>query len=289
MFAGFNLDLLSNSNSDGSKIINFDEFKEIGKNHLNKQNTNYKKALKNYIINGTTDGTKLQDDWFPQVNADIFISHSHMDIGLAQGLAGWLHKNFKLNCFIDSNVWGYADELLEIINSQYSDKREDNDGGYLYNHTKCNTASKHVSVMLSIALQKMIDKTEATFVINTNNFIQKYEDIYESATYSPWIYTEIVCTELVRNKPLSEYRKQIVEFAKKSIQESYDESQYSAAYKVSLEHLKNININTLCDWKNSKIKCEYEYPLDKLYLITHTEEMKKLNELYTKNPYILLG
>lgn len=287
MFAGFNLDLSSNLNSNGNTIINFDNYKEIGENHLNKQKTNCENALKDYIINGTTDGSKLQDDWFPQVNADIFISHSHIDINLAQGLAGWLHQIFGLNCFIDSNVWGYADKLLEIINSEYSDKRLDNDGGYLYSHEKCNVASKHVNVMLSIALQKMIDKTEATFVLNTDNFIQKYADVYETKTYSPWIYTEIVCTELVRNKPLSEYRKQITKFAQENVQKSYNESQYSAAYKVSLEHLKDISISTLCAWENNKTKCNYE--LDKLYLITHTEEMKELEELYRNEPSTLFG
>lgn len=287
MFAGFNLDLSSNFNSNDSKIINFDNYKEIGEKHLNKQKANYENTLKNYVINGTVNGTKLQDDWFPQVNADIFISHSHNDIELAQGVAGWLNQTFGLNCFIDSNVWGYADELLEIINSEYSDKRSDNEGGYLYSHKKSNTASKHVNVMLSIALQKMIDKTEATFVLNTNNFIQKYADVYKTKTYSPWIYTEIVCTELVRKKPLSEYRKEIITLAQEDVQKSYNESGYSAAYEVSLKHLKDISIPILCDWKNSKLKCKYE--LDKLYLVTHPKQMKKLEEFYKNKPAVLLG
>ncbi|MEL5899105.1 hypothetical protein AAGC94_13665 [Clostridium sporogenes] len=287
MFAGFNLDLSSNLNSYGGKIIDFDKYKDIGKNHLNQQKTSCGDALKDYIINGTADGTKLQDDWFPQVNADIFISHSRNDIDLAQGLAGWLNQTFGLNCFIDSNVWGYADKLLEIINSQYSNKRIDKDGGYLYSHEKCNTASKHVNVMLSIALQKMIDKTEATFVLNTDNCIKKYEDVYTTSTYSPWIYTEIVCTELVRKRPLSEYRPHITKVGQESIK-SYNASEYCAAYKVSLEHLKDINISILCDWKNKQID-SCKYALDKLYLITHPEKMIKLEEFYKNKLSILHG
>ncbi|GEP64205.1 toll/interleukin-1 receptor domain-containing protein [Clostridium beijerinckii] len=241
-------------------------------------------------MNGTTDGTKLQEDWFPQVDSDIFISHSHKDIKLAQGLAGWLNQKFGLKCFIDANIWGYADELLEMINSKYSDKREDGNDGYLYNHTKCNTASKHVNVMLSIALQKMIDKTEAIFVLNTDNFIQKYGEVYKTGTYSPWIYTEIVCTELIRKKPLSEYRKQFLyEFAHQQddIHKSYNESEYSAVYKVSIDHLKDINMQTLFDWEKNNTMDKYK--LDKLYLITHPEQMKKIKNFYENKSSVLIG
>lgn len=285
MFAGFNLDLSSNLN----KSINFSEYKKIGETHLNNQKTYCENLLRNYIINGTADGTKLQNDWFPQVNANIFISHSHNDLELAQGVAGWLHETFGLNCFIDSNVWGYADELLKIINSEYSDEHQDKDGGYLYSHEKCNTASKHVNVMLSIALQQMIDKTEATFVLNTDNCIKKYKDVPKDKTYSPWIYTEIICTELVRKKPLSEYRKQSTVFAhQENAQKSFNE-EYSAAYEVSLEHLKDISISTLLDWANTHKKTNCEYPLNELYLITNPEQMKKLENLYKSRSFELFG
>jgi hypothetical protein len=287
MFVGFNLDLSTKQGKNGTNSIDFSKYKTIGETHLNEQKSRYQKALKNYVTDGTTDGTKLQNDWFPEVNADIFISHSHKDLELAQGLAGWLNAKFNLRCFIDFNVWGYADELLEKINSEFSDKRLDKEGGYLYSHTKCNTAAKHVNTMLSIALEKMIDKTETTFVINTTNSIDKYEDVYEKSTYSPWIYTEIVCTELVRKKHLSEYRKQIIKFVQENIK-SYNSQEYSAAYKVSLEHLKDIDINTLCDWERKHVD-SWEYALDELYLITHPEKMKKLDEVYKKKPRILCG
>lgn len=285
MFAGFNLDLSTKSGSNGGNSIDFSQYKEIGKTHLNQQKANCESALKYYVINGTADGTKLQDDWFPQVEADIFISHSHKDIDLAQGLAGWLNQTFGLNCFIDFNVWGYADELLEMINSKYSDKRPDKVGGYLYSYKKCNTASKHVNIMLSIALQNMIDKTETTFVLNTTNSIEKYENVYETSTYSPWIYTEIICTELIRKKSLSKYRpKSIIEFAE-DFAKSYNDLGYNAVYEISLDHLKDINVDILYKWEQNHNK-SCIYPLDELYIITHPEEMGKLtkiNEGYYKH------
>lgn len=284
MFAGFNLDLTNNVDTYGKKIIDFSKYKVQGENHLNRQKVYYKKRLKEYVINGTdfADGSQLQDDWFPEIEADVFISHSHKDLDLAQSFAGWLNSEFGLKCFIDGNNWGCADELLEEINSGYSDKRPDKDGGYLYSHNKCNIASKHVNIMLSIALQKMIDKLEATFVLNTAHSVQKYAEVHNNSTYSPWIYSEIICTEIVRKKPLSEYRKcPIYKFANEN-----ESKEYQAAYSISLEHLIDINPTILKKWAIDYSKAAY--PLDILYTLTGKEKVKELAEFYNNYPEILL-
>lgn len=283
MFAGFNLDLPNNTDIYGKKIIDFSKYKVQGENHLNRQKEYYNKKLKEYVINGTEfiNGSKLQDDWFPEIEADVFISHSHKDLELAQGFVGWLNVEFGLKCFIDENAWGYADELLEEINSEYSDKRSDKNGGYLYSHNKSNIASKHVNIMLSIALQKMIDKLEATFVLNTAHSIQKYSDVHNNSTYSPWIYSEIVCTEIIRKKPLSEYRKYLIhKFANESASK-----EYQAAYNISLEHLIEINTTILKKWADHS---KAAYPLDILYTLTGKEKVKDLTEFYNNYPKILL-
>lgn len=282
MFAGFNLDLANNTDTYGEKIIDFSKYKVQGENHLNSQKVYYKKRLKEYIINGTefVDGSKLQDDWFPEIEADVFISHSHKDLDLAQGFAGWLNSELGLKCFIDKNAWGYADELLEEINSGYSDRRPDKDGGYLYSHNKCNIASKHVNIMLSIALQKMIDKVEAVFVLNTANSVQKYAEVHNDTTYSPWIYSEIVCTEIIRKKPLSEYRKHdIYKFANESTSK-----EYQAAYRISLTHLIDI---ILKKWAADHSR--EKYPLDILYTLLGKENVKELTDFYNNYSQILLG
>ena len=61
----------------------------------------------------------MQANWFPQIKADIFISHSHKDEDLALALAGWLKVSFGLTAFIDSCVWGYANDLLKMIDYKY--------------------------------------------------------------------------------------------------------------------------------------------------------------------------
>lgn len=149
MFAGFDFKIDSQEN-----LINFSDYAIQGKNHLDSSKAAVERNLKEIVINGTEslDGSSIQGEWFPEINADIFISHSHDDADLANGIAGWINSNFNLHCFIDSNVWGYSDELLEKLNSRYSNKRPNSNGGYLYDHQSCINASKHVDTMLTIAL-----------------------------------------------------------------------------------------------------------------------------------------
>lgn len=276
MVAGYNLRVEEN-------IREFKDYIEKGACHLESQKSIACDRLKKYINNGIADGTKIEKDWFPEIEADIFISHSRMDEDLAKGLAGWLNDSFGLKCFIDSCVWGYADDLLKQINDKFSDRVDKPTGEYIYNHIKCNTASKHVNMMLSIALQKMIDKAEITILLNTQNAISCYEDVYEDAAYSPWIYSEIVCTELVRKKPILEYRD-INVCKEQYFEHSEDRNDgYSAAYRVTLDHLKNISIDDLHNWKALYNKEEIPYPIDYLYKLTHKKEAACIltNTLYS--------
>ena len=104
MFSGFNLKLLDDffENQD-------DYYIEIGKKCIKGQIEKYHDDLQKYIMCVGEDreilnGNKIQSDWFPQISADIFISHSHDDKDLANAFAGWLYDEFKLTSFIDSNA-----------------------------------------------------------------------------------------------------------------------------------------------------------------------------------------
>lgn len=268
MVTGYNLRLDKNTSE-------FQGYVKLGESHLSTQKAKTTECLRKYIIDGIADGTQIERDWFPQIDADIFISHSHADEKLAKGLAGWLYDSFGLNCFIDSCVWGYADDLLDMINDDFSDKQNKPTGGCVYDHKKCNTASKHVNTLLTIALHKMIDKAEVTLLLNTQNSISKYADVYQQATYSPWIYSEIVCTEIVRKKQISEYRNEIYleHYFEKS---EFRKDGFNAAYGISLEHLKGIDIMLLHKWKNSYDMHNVTYPLDCLYKLTHEKETRNI-------------
>lgn len=271
MFAGFNIKIDKSFFDKLDK--SFLQYKEIGETHLSDQRTEYGK-LKNYIVSDIVDGSKIQGDYFPLINADIFISHSHDDKDLAQALAGWINYTFGLKCFIDSDVWGYVDNLLEELNTKYSNRRKRTTGGYLYDYRSSNKVSQHVNIMLLVALQKMIDNTEAVFLLNTGNSIKIADGKNIDLTYSPWIYSEIVCTQIVRNKPLILYRD--YSCSHKPLNENTQEYKKNliVSYTVSLKHLKDLNSKKMYLWESKKYK-NVEYKLDGLYELMYPEELEK--------------
>lgn len=246
MFMGLNLNLQEQF-FEGEKGL--EEYVEIWKDNFKSNEEKWKKNLKEYILNKTIDGSKLQEDWFPEINADIFISHSHQDEKLAQALAGWLYDIFGIKSFIDSDRWGYIDELLEQLNDEYSDK--DELMGYrIYNYKKANGVSQNVNTMLTIALHKMIDKTEVILLLNTDNSVKGIKDI-DGITYSPWIYSEMVCSDIVRKKPLLAYRdyksnKVVYEDGTKIFNIAY--AMMVISYTMPIAHLRRINEAILDDW-----------------------------------------
>lgn len=265
MYRGFNLTLGENF------FDSFYDFVNLGRTHLARNKAQTEKQLMAYLYDDKTiDGTKLMKDWFPEIKADIFISHSHADEKLANALAGWLNSKFELKVFIDSNVWGYSSELLEKINYKYSNKRSDPEGGWLYTHSKCNLASQHVNIMLSTALQKMIDKTECVIFLNTDKSVKEkvYADNCINETHSPWIYTEILCTQIIRKIIPDRLKKQELRHGENiyecaSMQESLD-----IAYKLSLDHLTKINRDTLHSWEDETKKATGVIALNTLYSLT---------------------
>lgn len=277
MFTGFKLEI-SNSLFEENFTNNeksMEYYEEIGRYYLDKQKKDIKNNLDKYIVNGIINATSLEEEWFPKIKADIFLSHSHKDEKLVLALAGWIYDKFEVKCFIDSCVWGYVNDLLKELNDEYSDKKE-NEGRVFYDYEKCSIVSSHVNMMLSIALQRMIDKTETVILINTQNSIKINDlSLKEYSTFSPWIYSEIVCSEIVRKKELSEYRtmEKLGE-----LKESYNNKELKIKYDISVNHLNNLDCNDLIEWESvwKKYKNINKYPLDQLYKITNLMEFDEL-------------
>lgn len=266
MFAGFNLEI--NKHFFESKQKSFQEYQKIGEEHLGAQGEGIENALSEYINNNIVDGSKIQKDWFPEVDADIFLSHSSADKELVNAIAGRLNDNFNLKCFVDSNIWCYAGNISEMLNSNYSNKRSDGNGGYLYNHKRCLKVSEHVDTMLNIALQKMIDKCESVFLINTEKSIHINSDSKSvDITYSPWIYSELVCSEIVRKKPLYFYRynSELYHSINESRRFEDVSNNLTISYNAPTQHLIKINQDVLEKW-NRQFDMEYPFPLDLLYV-----------------------
>lgn len=294
MFTGFDLRIDKSIFYDQNGL-SFEQYVQIGKNHLKVQQRRWEKNIKEFVLKDSIDGTKVQNEWFPLVKADVFISHSHKDQELAEALAGWIYEKFehKISCFIDANVWGFQDELLQQMNDELSDKKVFPERTF-YNHESCNKVSQHVNVMLSIALQKMIDKTEAVLFLNTENSIQITDGNEMSRTYSPWLYTEIVCSQIIRKKPLIVYRD--YGLIHKSMYESAEMKMnlvtaIDISYSVSLQHLISIGYFELSRWEMEYFYSDDEqYPLDILYQITIPDVVEETKKIYfsLKQPDISL-
>lgn len=204
--------------------------------------TTVRNKLDEYLLSdGSLDGSKMQEGWFPQIEVDVFISHSHRDEDLAFGLAGWLYKNLGLTSFVDSAVWGYFQDLENSLLNAYMEgtprwKRDD----------LKKFASAHVQMMLSVALTQMIDNTECLFFLNTPSSISIDAPI-DGTTPSPWIYSEIAMSRLIRKKLPKRYKRSLSE----SRQEYF--AAQSVRYTLPIDHLTELS---RCDLQNWKSDCD---------------------------------
>jgi hypothetical protein len=247
MFKGFNLSLNKN----------FSEFKSIGEGLNASNRAAVKKAFALFIEkDGVINGSQLQEYWFPQISADVFISHSHQDRDVAMSFAGWLSKTFQLKPFIDSCVWGYADDLLKQVNDKYC---KNSNGKYEYE--KIMNSASHVHMMLVSALGTMIDNTECLIFLNTPNSISAQNVI--SKTQSPWLYMEIATSGIIRRKDPQSHR-QIMESA--ALIRKAQVQHFKVEYDVSLHSLIAINEANLTQWKDLYAK-QGKYALDALYMV----------------------
>lgn len=242
----------------------FQKLRDSGLKQYEKVKNQIKTNIKSFILtNGHLDGTQMQNNWFPQIDADVFISHSHNDEPLAIAFSQWLNEKFGIKAFVDSCIWGNANDLLKKIDTDYCRPDKINKPNS-YSYELRNYSTSHIQMMLSTALSMMIDKTECIIFLNTPNSVV---DGVFSITKSPWIYSEIVMTKLIRQRPISDYRNRA---AMESLNEDYKcfsaKAKLTIEYALSKEHLRPLTCSDLNKWQING--WEYEYPLDNLYKIT---------------------
>ena len=198
-----------------------------------------------FDADGSLVATKIMDDWFPQVNAKVFISHSHKDENIAIGLAGWLEDKLGISSFIDSCVWGYAPRLLKKLDTDLCLK----DSGY-YDYDRRNITNGHVNMMLATSLTKMIDQCECIIFLNTPNSISCKGCIEKDGTESPWIYAEIEATRLLRkNEP--KRRRMMTKASMEGRSIVLDEA-ISVKYDLDLKHLLRLEYKDVVKWDGCK-------------------------------------
>lgn len=204
MFIGMNAHI-------DEQLINYADFYETGLGLFKTQKKKVYTQLNSYIIEeNQLDASALEKDWFPSIDVNVFISHSHNDQDFAVAFAGWLYHFFGITSFIDSCVWGYADDLLKMIDEEYCVSKRNDDGSVgTYSYKKRNQSTAHVHMILNTALLKMIDKTECLIFLNTPNSILLDDVINDTATSSPWIYSELMFSRMCSKRKLSEYRQSL--------------------------------------------------------------------------------
>lgn len=136
--------------------------------------------------NGVIDGERLKKQIFPTNFVqpyNVFISHSHNDIDNAKILAKFLSEA-GFNPFLDSYVWGSADDLITEINNKYC---KNSTGGYKYRDVLFVTS--HIHSILSMAIMETISAVDMFL------FIESAESVnlkgVNKRTLSPWLYQEI--------------------------------------------------------------------------------------------------
>ena len=204
------------------------------------------------LSNGKIDADKIIAEWFPSGQYHVFISHSHKDLKLAEQLANWLYDKFNINSFLDSHVWGYANNLLKELNEKYA---RNGDETYAYEPAISNAA--HVYLMLSTALSEAIDKSECLFFINTENTIESMQiegSEAQSRTASPWIMHELKTSAMIRKHFSSDRQKYITEGV--GLEALAKSANFS--FSVSTEHLSKIDENSLITWKDDcAVECDF--------------------------------
>jgi len=205
------------------------------------------------------DGSSITKSWFPKIEADIFISHSHKDERAAKILAGWFFDSFKIRSFIDSCIWGYSATLLKIIDNAYCLNKDNQ----TYSYDRRNQTTSHVNMMLASAISMMIDKAECLIFLNTPNSIVPTESIIK--TESPWLYYEIgICQTIRKQIPDRVLNEGLKIFSRKE----YFEKAIQIEYEIDLSHLNELNFEILNIWANSGTLKKGPIALDILYSLS---------------------
>lgn len=203
-----------------------------GKKLYDAHKTSIKKSIEQYLsTEGVLNASEIEKDWFPTFNADIFLSHSHKDEKQVIALAGFLQK-LGLTAFIDSCVWGYANDLLKQIDNKYCICKTKSDGTVeSYDYEKRNQSTAHVHMILNSALLKMMDSTECLIFLDTPNSL-KVKDIANGVTNSAWIYSELLLSKYIgRKKPIRKRHQS-------DVSESFEHNALVVEYDTDISHLR---------------------------------------------------
>ena len=180
-------------------------YEEVNREEIN---TSLKKLLKQK--SKSLDGKKLMQLFFPSKNCPVFLSHSGSDDERVTQFSQWLKRNFEINSFIDSDLWGCITDLQKEIDLQGKTNAGTEERIARYVQSRCsrvifdykernyNTANVHI--MLCHALTQMIDTAECFIFLGSSNSYS--ERAGEKGTFSPWIFHELSTVNVIRENKI---------------------------------------------------------------------------------------
>lgn len=262
MYATFKMEL---PNFDGDE---FNSYYRYGIDYFKTQKKEVDKSLDNYLSsNGIIEASKVENDWFPSIKADVFLSHSHKDEKQVIAFAGFL-RTLGLKVFVDSCVWGNCNDLIMKIDNMCCNKIRNTDGSFTYDYESSHNSASHVYMILNGALMKMMNKTECVIFLDTPNSI-KTSELPNIATDSGWIYSELLMsTYLKRIQP-----SRIPKMNFKSNNNRFFNMIFY--HNVDISHLVPITIDDIIN-ANEQANIKQINILDQLYL------NKNIVELYVE-------
>lgn len=219
---------------------------------------NFEQRFENFILNSKDfnddeilDGNKIIETYFSDVKADIFISHSHKDIGKVKEFAKEIYRRTGLVSFIDSEVWSYFKNLF--IPTHENTIPED----YAY-------------LPLNTALLNMIDKCECLFFLGTKNSFNNESD----STFSPWIYSELSMANVIEKKIPERIlkRNHLIEQSVDTSARNFSTENLKIALKPKTDKLSKCKYKTVKNWLDSCNKNNKLSNLDKLYLVVNEKD-----------------
>ncbi|MFW1746110.1 hypothetical protein ACG9XW_07790 [Acinetobacter guillouiae] len=233
MFEAFQLDITTGHIPFHSEAEYFQKWQSTFKESLNSINDAVNSS-------GQLDINKLEADWFPEIDAHIFLSHSHNDEGQVLNFANWLYATTGIKCFIDSQFWKYSINLLREIDNKYclSQSKE------TYDYDKRNQTTAHIHMLLATSLMKMINKTECLFFIKpSNSNSNRSGELYTNST---WINLELLASNLLRiNVPKRFATLNIRDSKHEAALDSLVLESFDPLYQVDLSHLNNLKIEDI--------------------------------------------
>ena len=202
-------------------------------NNNAEQKKEWLETLKEYIRNNEgkiINGDFIEKVWFPEVEHDIFISHSHIDEKIALKMKFLLEKKFHLSVFVDSVIWGNANDLLRELDNIYCQNSEN----HTYSYEKRNNTTAIIHLMLADALMKIMDKSSYIFFLNTLNSTLDEGYWSEEQVTSPWIYHELVMTKYLQDE--------------QRVRPIHEGRDFQVSRTVDLSHLYKMDFRAFKEW-----------------------------------------